>query len=120
MTKRVNSKDFLVRVGKEVDLAKWPTSVKPVYKSKKAYQKLLATQVEELSALQRVHYASNRYAVLLIFQGMDSAGDRSQPGGGARCGRRAVVPLRDGDEGAAVRGGAHSPRRRAPPARDSR
>jgi len=29
-------------------------------------------------------------------------------------------PLRDGDEGAAVRGGAHSSRRRAPPARVSR
>ena len=35
---------------------------------------MLAAQVEELSALQRMHYASNRYAVLLIFQGMDSAG----------------------------------------------
>jgi polyphosphate kinase 2 (PPK2 family) len=30
--------------------------------------------VEELSALQRLHYASNGYAVLLIFQGMDAAG----------------------------------------------
>jgi PPK2 family polyphosphate:nucleotide phosphotransferase len=27
-----------------------------------------------LSALQRVHYASDRYALLLIFQGMDAAG----------------------------------------------
>ena len=27
-----------------------------------------------MSALQRLHYASNRYAVLLIFQGMDAAG----------------------------------------------
>ena len=31
-------------------------------------------QVEELSSLQRLHYASNRYAVLLIFQAMDAAG----------------------------------------------
>ena len=30
--------------------------------------------VEELSALQRLHYASNRYALLLIFQAMDAAG----------------------------------------------
>ena len=30
--------------------------------------------MEELSALQRLHYASNGYAVLLIFQGMDAAG----------------------------------------------
>jgi PPK2 family polyphosphate:nucleotide phosphotransferase len=30
--------------------------------------------VEELSSLQQLHYASNRYALLLIFQGIDSAG----------------------------------------------
>ncbi|MBK5106239.1 MAG: polyphosphate kinase 2 family protein, partial [Burkholderiales bacterium] len=55
-------------------LRKWPTLVKPVYKSKKKYAKLLQGQVEELSSLQRLHYASNRYAVLLIFQAMDAAG----------------------------------------------
>ncbi len=48
--------------------------MKPVYKSKKKYNKLLEEQVEELSSLQRLHYASNRYAVLLIFQAMDAAG----------------------------------------------
>ena len=74
MTKPVDRKDFLVRAGKKVDLAKWPTDVKPLYESKKAYRRLLAKQVEALSELQRMHYASNRYAVLLIFQGMDSAG----------------------------------------------
>jgi len=50
--------------------------VKPVYKSKKKYNELLEEQVEELSSLQRLHYASNRYAVLLIFQVMDAAGTR--------------------------------------------
>jgi polyphosphate kinase 2 (PPK2 family) len=30
--------------------------------------------VEELSSLQELHYASNLYAVLLIFQAMDAAG----------------------------------------------
>jgi PPK2 family polyphosphate:nucleotide phosphotransferase len=30
--------------------------------------------MEKLSALQQLHYASNQYALLLIFQGMDSAG----------------------------------------------
>jgi PPK2 family polyphosphate:nucleotide phosphotransferase len=48
--------------------------VKPVYNSKKAYQKLLHEHVEQLSSLQQLHYASNRYALLLIFQGMDAAG----------------------------------------------
>ncbi len=48
--------------------------MKPFYNSKKQYQKLLEEHVEELSALQRLHFASNRYALLLIFQGMDAAG----------------------------------------------
>uniref|UniRef100_E6PTV2 Putative polyphosphate kinase n=1 Tax=mine drainage metagenome TaxID=410659 RepID=E6PTV2_9ZZZZ len=60
--------------GKKVKLKKWPTVVKPVYQSKEQYQKLLAEHVAQLSALQQLHYASNRYAVLLIFQAMDAAG----------------------------------------------
>jgi PPK2 family polyphosphate:nucleotide phosphotransferase len=45
-----------------------------VYKSKKKYHKILEEHVEELSSLQRLHYASDRYALLLIFQAMDAAG----------------------------------------------
>jgi PPK2 family polyphosphate:nucleotide phosphotransferase len=71
---KIKSKDFRVRPGAKVKLKAWPTSVKPFCKSKKRYEKLLAAQVEELSALQQLHYASNRYALLLIFQGMDAAG----------------------------------------------
>jgi PPK2 family polyphosphate:nucleotide phosphotransferase len=71
---KIKSKDFRVTPGKKVKLAGWPTHVKPVYKSKKKYHKLLKEQVEQLSSLQRLHYASNRYALLLIFQGMDAAG----------------------------------------------
>jgi PPK2 family polyphosphate:nucleotide phosphotransferase len=71
---KINGKDFRVPPGKKIDLRKWPTRVKPVYKSKKKYHKLLEEQVEDLSALQRLHYASNGYAILLIFQGMDAAG----------------------------------------------
>ena len=48
--------------------------VKPFCKSKKEYQELLEEHVEKLSSLQQLHYASNRYALLLIFQGMDAAG----------------------------------------------
>ena len=71
---KIHSKDFRVRPEGKVDLRKWPTIVKPFYKSKKRYQKLLKKHVEELSSLQQLHYASNRYALLLIFQGIDSAG----------------------------------------------
>jgi PPK2 family polyphosphate:nucleotide phosphotransferase len=71
---KINSKEFRVRPGEKVKLRQWPTIVKPFCKSKKRYQKLLEEHAEELSALQQLHYASNRYALLLIFQGMDAAG----------------------------------------------
>jgi PPK2 family polyphosphate:nucleotide phosphotransferase len=45
-----------------------------VYKSKKHYQELLEEHVALLSAMQQLHYASDRYAVLLIVQAMDAAG----------------------------------------------
>ena len=67
MKMKIDSNDFLVRPGKTVRLKDWPTSVKPFCKSKEAYQKLLEAHVDELSSLQRLHYASNRYALLLIF-----------------------------------------------------
>ena len=71
---KISSKDFRVKEGDEVDLGKWPTKVEPVYKSKGHYQKLLEEHVAQLSSLQQLHYASDRYAVLLIFQAMDAAG----------------------------------------------
>jgi PPK2 family polyphosphate:nucleotide phosphotransferase len=73
MTKII-SKDFRVRPGEKIKLKEWPTTLKPLCKSKKRYQKLLETHVAELSSLQQLHYASNRFALLLIFQGMDAAG----------------------------------------------
>jgi PPK2 family polyphosphate:nucleotide phosphotransferase len=74
MKTSIASEDFRVQPGQEVKLSEWPTTVKPFVKSKKRYHKLLSEHVEELSSLQRLHYASNRYALLLIFQGMDAAG----------------------------------------------
>jgi PPK2 family polyphosphate:nucleotide phosphotransferase len=71
---KINSDHYRVPRGKKIKLSEWPTAVKPVCKSKEAYQKLLEEHVEELSKLQQLHYASNRYALLLIFQGMDAAG----------------------------------------------
>ena len=71
---KINSKDFRVRPGKKVTLKERPTMVKPFCKSKKRYNELLEEHVEALSSLQSLHYASSRYALLLIFQGMDAAG----------------------------------------------
>jgi len=71
---KIDSSEFRVPADETVNLKKWPTAVKPFYKSKKQYKALLQEHVEQLSALQRLHYASNRYALLLIFQAMDAAG----------------------------------------------
>jgi len=71
---KIKSKDFRVREGDKVNLKKWPTTVKPAYKSKEQYQKLLEEHVAQLSSQQQLLYASNRHAVLLIFQAMDAAG----------------------------------------------
>jgi PPK2 family polyphosphate:nucleotide phosphotransferase len=71
---KIKSEDFRVRNGSDVNLRKWPTRIDPVYKSKDQYAKLLEQHVAQLSALQQLHYATNRHAILLIFQGMDAAG----------------------------------------------
>src|SRR5271169_2565718 len=74
MKMKIDSKDFRVGSGKKVNLSEWPTTIRPICKSKKQYQKLLEEHVEALSSLQQLHYACNRHALLLIFQGMDAAG----------------------------------------------
>jgi PPK2 family polyphosphate:nucleotide phosphotransferase len=70
----IYAENFRVRPGKRVALKEWPTMVKPFCKSKKQYREMLEAHVAELSSQQRLLYASDRYALLLIFQGMDAAG----------------------------------------------
>ncbi len=71
---KIHSKDFRVPHHKKINIKRLPTIVKPFCKSKKEYKDLLEEHIAELTSLQQLHYASNRYALLLIFQGMDSAG----------------------------------------------
>jgi PPK2 family polyphosphate:nucleotide phosphotransferase len=71
---KITSNDYRVKPGEKLKLDKWPTRGKPFCKSKKKYHELLEDHVEQLSALQRLHYASNKYALLIIFQGMDAGG----------------------------------------------
>jgi PPK2 family polyphosphate:nucleotide phosphotransferase len=73
----IQSNDFQVPEGTAVDLNKWPTVVKALYTSKKQYKNRLKEHKKALSDLQRIHYAYNRYALLLIFQAMDAAGKDS-------------------------------------------
>jgi PPK2 family polyphosphate:nucleotide phosphotransferase len=71
---KINSQNFRIGEGDEVNLKKWPTKIEPVYNSKQHYTKLLAEHVALLSSQQQLLYASNRHAILLIFQAMDAAG----------------------------------------------
>jgi PPK2 family polyphosphate:nucleotide phosphotransferase len=71
--KQVRS-EYRVRENREVTLKRWPTRVKLLYRSKAHYRRLLTEHVEQLSKLQRLLYASNRFALLVIFQAMDAAG----------------------------------------------
>ena len=69
---KIHPDDF--RAGKKVHLGKTPTRIKPLYKSREDYQATLAAQVSRLDELQQLLYASNQYALLVIFQAMDAAG----------------------------------------------
>ena len=64
----IRAKDFRVPPNEKITLKKWPTTMKPIGKSKKLYQKLLKKDVEVLSVLQKLYYASSRYALLLFFR----------------------------------------------------
>ena len=71
---KIDIKDFRVHEDAKVDLDKWPTIVDPAYKSKSHYKELLSKQVDKLSKQQQLLYASDRCAILMIFQAMDAAG----------------------------------------------
>jgi len=66
--------DFRVGEGKKVDLGRWPTEIKALYKTDEEYQERLDSDTAKLDDLQRLQYAHDRYAVLAIFQAMDGAG----------------------------------------------
>lgn len=69
--------EFRVPEQTTVNLDQWPTWIKPLYSNKAHYKKQLKEHIEELSSLQRLLYAHNRYALLIIFQAMDAAGKDS-------------------------------------------
>src|ERR1700722_9735708 len=71
---KIKAKRFRVPPGAKVRLAKWPTLIQPLCNTKEEYEDLLNKNREELATLQDLNYATGKYALLLIFQGMDSAG----------------------------------------------
>ncbi len=75
--KKIDPDDYRVPPGKKLDLDQWPTKGKPVYSSDDEYKEILQQHIEKMAALQNLLYATNRYALLLIFQAMDAAGKDS-------------------------------------------
>jgi PPK2 family polyphosphate:nucleotide phosphotransferase len=74
MTMSLDMSRFRVRERGKVDLTRWPTRVTPLYDSSSEYESLLAAQVDRLRTRQTLLYAHDRHAVLIILQGLDSAG----------------------------------------------
>jgi len=71
---KIDLDEYRVRPGEAVDLTRRPTTVAALCKSEKHYADRQQKQVEHLSDLQQLLYATNRQAVLLILQAMDAAG----------------------------------------------
>jgi PPK2 family polyphosphate:nucleotide phosphotransferase len=65
---------FRVRPGREVDLARWETRVPDYYRDEADFEVQLRQQVARTSELQDRFYATDRHALLLVFQAMDAAG----------------------------------------------
>ena len=74
---KIDANKFRVREGEEVKLKDRPTEVKRMVASKKQFKKALRERIDLMSERQTLLYASNRYALLLIFQAMDAAGKDS-------------------------------------------
>jgi PPK2 family polyphosphate:nucleotide phosphotransferase len=65
---------FLARPGHDIDLADFDCSFTADFKDKRDAKEKLGGDIKHLSALQDTFYAAQRYALLIIFQGMDAAG----------------------------------------------
>jgi len=70
----IDHADLIVRPGHDVDLATFDCSFTANFKSKHEAKEKLCADLKHLASLQRVFYAAQRYALLIIFQGMDAAG----------------------------------------------
>jgi PPK2 family polyphosphate:nucleotide phosphotransferase len=70
----IKSADYRVSAGTKVDLEKWPTAAQPAYRTNRQYRDMLSALAKELGRRQELLYASGRYALLMIFQGMDASG----------------------------------------------
>jgi PPK2 family polyphosphate:nucleotide phosphotransferase len=71
---KLDASAFRVPEGSKVRLARWPTRVKPFYRSEAHYAEILAEHVKHMRTRQDLLFAHHRYALLVIFQALDAAG----------------------------------------------
>ncbi len=71
---RIDVGGFRVGEGEPASLAKRATRVDPVYGSKADYAEILAEHVAAPSTPREHLFRSTRYALLIVLQGMDTAG----------------------------------------------
>jgi PPK2 family polyphosphate:nucleotide phosphotransferase len=72
--RKIDTDRFRVKPGRAVKLARSPTRIAEFYRDKDDAEERLREQVKRTSQLQEQLYASDRHALLLIFQAMDAAG----------------------------------------------
>jgi PPK2 family polyphosphate:nucleotide phosphotransferase len=72
--RRIETSRFRVAPGAKFVLARWPTRVPDFYRNEEDWEEQLERQVKRTAELQELLYASDRHALLLIFQAMDAAG----------------------------------------------
>jgi len=65
---------FRVKTKKHFKLAEIPTCLKPRYRSDKEYEALLDTNHKKIEEFQTKLYAGHTRSLLILFQGMDTAG----------------------------------------------
>src|SRR4029079_18283296 len=73
-TPKIDPRDFKAQERERARLAQLATSIPAVYASDDDYEAQLARHVRRLSELQELLYASDVYALLAVFQGMDTSG----------------------------------------------
>ncbi len=71
---RFQLSDFEVKPESQVNLAKWSTKAGKQSLAKEVADEALAADVAALHDAQEKLYASNRFALLVILQGMDASG----------------------------------------------
>ena len=70
----IRTKKYRAEPGEQVDLSKWPSRDDPVSGTRAQRDALLAAHVKAAADLQGRLWATDRFALLLVLQGMDASG----------------------------------------------